>query len=46
MNGLSTSEQEHLAEALSHVIDQKNGNEELTRKLLAKEAVTAGFVVL
>ena len=42
VSGLSNSEQEYLAEALSHVIDEKNGSGELTRKLLAKEAVYAG----
>lgn len=46
VNGLSISEQEHLAEALSHVIDQNNGNGELTRKLLAQEAVFAGIPFL
>ena len=42
VSGLSNSEQEYLAEALSHVIDEKNGSGELTRKLLAQEAVYAG----
>jgi len=46
VNGLSISEQQHLAEALSHVIEQKNGNNELTRGLLAQEAVYAGIPFL
>lgn len=46
VSGLSKCEREYLAEALSHVIDQKNGNQQLTTKLLATEAVFAGFVTI
>jgi len=46
VSGLSISEQQHLAEALSHVTDQKNGNSEMTRKLLVQEAAYAGIPFL